>query len=438
MLELDQIGRLGFGGYRVSDESWEHHAALVRALELGCNLLDTAASYGHGASERLFGRVLQERPEFDAFVVTKAGYFEPESLAWLESTPSQAAVRKEICRLSDGALHSIHPDFLLRQLHASRGRLQRSSVDALLLHNPEHYFDQIATQGSEDEYYDRVRKAFECLEGEVEKGNIRYYGVSSNTLPRPKGSPGATSLAELLKVAAAVSSAHHFRVAEFPFNLLERGAAMKDAASATLIDTARAAGVVTLANRPLRALTASGPVRLATYNDVGDADASDDPTERKEPFEECVSLIRAQLVRRGIMDDPGEFGIVKFLRESWTSLGDPDLVQELIELRLGAFLSQLYGQSLPSADRECYARFLRCALVNARRLTTSRAIALRRDLVAAGLLPAGEARPLALLACGHCLEAGIDHVLAGMRRPEYVETLRELFHRDCMSAPKAC
>ncbi|NJN83648.1 MAG: hypothetical protein HC802_16110, partial [Caldilineaceae bacterium] len=33
------------------------------ALEAGCNLIDTAALYGGGRSERLIGRALRERPD---------------------------------------------------------------------------------------------------------------------------------------------------------------------------------------------------------------------------------------------------------------------------------------------------------------------------------------------------------------------------------------
>jgi hypothetical protein len=35
--------------------------------------------------------------------------------------------------------------------------------------------------------------------------------------------------------------------------------------------------------------------------------------------------------------------------------------------------------------------------------------------------------PLALIACQYALEAGLDHVLVGMRRPRYVELMRPLF-----------
>ena len=57
---------IGFGAWAIGG-SWgaqadtDSLAALHRALDLGCNLIDTAAGYGHGRSERLIGQVLRER-----------------------------------------------------------------------------------------------------------------------------------------------------------------------------------------------------------------------------------------------------------------------------------------------------------------------------------------------------------------------------------------
>ena len=46
-------------------------AAILKAVELGCRLFDTADVYGAGRSEQLLGETLAGRP--DALVATKAG-----------------------------------------------------------------------------------------------------------------------------------------------------------------------------------------------------------------------------------------------------------------------------------------------------------------------------------------------------------------------------
>src|SRR5262245_57538350 len=57
---------IGFGAWAIGG-SWgtqsdsDSVAALNRALELGCNFIDTAAGYGNGRSERVIGQVLRER-----------------------------------------------------------------------------------------------------------------------------------------------------------------------------------------------------------------------------------------------------------------------------------------------------------------------------------------------------------------------------------------
>ena len=60
------VSEIGFGGWAIGG-SWgaqadgDSLAALHRALDLGCNVIDTAAGYGNGRSERLIGQALRER-----------------------------------------------------------------------------------------------------------------------------------------------------------------------------------------------------------------------------------------------------------------------------------------------------------------------------------------------------------------------------------------
>ena len=58
------VSEIGFGAWAIGG-SWGDQAdtdslsALHRALDLGCNFIDTAAGYGGGRSERLIGQVLR-------------------------------------------------------------------------------------------------------------------------------------------------------------------------------------------------------------------------------------------------------------------------------------------------------------------------------------------------------------------------------------------
>jgi hypothetical protein len=58
---------------------------------------------------------------------------------------------------------------------------------------------------------------------------------------------------------------------------------------------------------------------------------------------------------------------------------------------------------------------------------TERAAQARRTLIEAGFIDRNDRRSLASIACQYCLDAGIDHVLVGMRDVDYVDDLRPLF-----------
>ena len=75
-----QCSEIGFGAWAIGG-AWgdqadsDSLAALNRALDLGCNFIDTAAGYGNGRSERLIAKVLKERAaagkKETVFVATK-------------------------------------------------------------------------------------------------------------------------------------------------------------------------------------------------------------------------------------------------------------------------------------------------------------------------------------------------------------------------------
>lgn len=81
-----RVSRLGFGGATAGLKNYlgefdpdkpEHRepiiAAIRRAYELGVNHFDTAAGYGEGRSERIFGEALEGGDPSSIFLATKAG-----------------------------------------------------------------------------------------------------------------------------------------------------------------------------------------------------------------------------------------------------------------------------------------------------------------------------------------------------------------------------
>ncbi|MGZ3689427.1 MAG: aldo/keto reductase, partial [Bdellovibrionota bacterium] len=176
----------------------------------------------------------------------------------------------ELVRHSEGLWHSIHPDFLRDQITDSLDRLQMETIDVYLLHNPEYFLKQ---SSDHPEYYRRIENAFHHLEKEVASGRIRAYGISSNTFPDPKDSQAYTSLEAVHGIAEAIRPDHHFKVIQFPLNLIEAGAALeRNNSGKTVLQYAREHGILTLANRPLNAFTGEQLLRLADFPERNQAE----------------------------------------------------------------------------------------------------------------------------------------------------------------------
>ncbi len=275
--------RVGFGGYRVDDETPEHREALRRALLSGGNVVDTSTNYTDGGSERLIGQVLADlvrqghlRRE-EVVVVSKIGYVQGANLELARRSEKEGRPFPEMVKYGEGVWHCIHPEFLADQLPRSLARLQLDTLDVCLLHNPEYYLSD-AHERSEgklerrrEEFHRRVQAAFAWLEGEVAAGRLRAYGVSSNTCTRPADDAEFTSLTRMLAAAeAAGGTGHHFRVLQLPMNLVESGAALEENNGAggdrTVLEHASERGVAVLVNRPLNAIVDEGMLRLATVS----------------------------------------------------------------------------------------------------------------------------------------------------------------------------
>jgi aryl-alcohol dehydrogenase-like predicted oxidoreductase len=116
-----QVSEVGFGAWGLSGVQWigatetESMRALHRALDLGLNVVDTALAYGEGASERVIGRVLKERPA-DLIVATKVP---PKNGIW----PAQ------------GRAAEVFPaDHVVASCEESLRNLGRDHVELLQLH----------------------------------------------------------------------------------------------------------------------------------------------------------------------------------------------------------------------------------------------------------------------------------------------------------------
>ena len=152
-MEYRELGRTGWRVSAVSFGAWaiggswgavddqESLAALHSAVDMGVNFIDTADVYGDGRSERLIARLKRERRE-PVYVGTKAGRrLDPHTAAGYTQQNLTAFVERSLKNLETEAL------------------------DLLQLHCP-----------PTEVYY--KPEVFAALDGLVQQGKIRFYGVS--------------------------------------------------------------------------------------------------------------------------------------------------------------------------------------------------------------------------------------------------------------------
>ena len=270
------VSQVGFGCYRIDPKQKVHEQALKSALTQGINLIDTSSNYGDGGSELLVGSVLKNLVEQNTLarenviVVSKVGYLQGQNYELAQQRKKEGRPFPNLVKYQTGLDHCIHPEFIEDQLTRSLERLQLETIDCYLLHNPEYYLmwakvANIPLPEARQEYYRRIRLAFQHLEKEVEQGRIQWYGISSNTFPVSSKNADFTSLEVVWEIANDISPDHHFRVVQMPFNLMETGAVTNKnlPGSMSTLAFAHEKNLAVLINRPLNAYFNNILTRLA-------------------------------------------------------------------------------------------------------------------------------------------------------------------------------
>jgi aryl-alcohol dehydrogenase-like predicted oxidoreductase len=221
---------VGIGTYlgNADDATDKKYAqAVVHAVELGANVIDTAANYRFQRSERTIGRALAELTSAKGFsreeilICTKGGYlpFDGAPPRDVRGYIEEAFVRPGIARLEDfvGGSHCMTPAYLQNQLDQSLRNMDLDCVDVYYVHNPESQLGSV----SEAEFYSKLHAAFERLEQNVAQGKIKMYGVATwNGFRVSPNATGYHSLTRMLEVAREVGGeSHGFRFVQLPFNL---------------------------------------------------------------------------------------------------------------------------------------------------------------------------------------------------------------------------
>jgi aryl-alcohol dehydrogenase-like predicted oxidoreductase len=187
------ITRVGFGAWAIGGGDWsfgwgpqnddESVAAILHAVDLGINWIDTAAAYGLGHSEVVVGRALHELSN-DArpYVFTKCG------LVW---EPGDRTVPPR---------RALQPASIRRECEASLRRLGVERIDLYQFHWPD---DSTGTP---------VEDSWETMLRLKDEGKVRAIGVSNFDVP-------------LLERCEAV---RHVDSLQPPFSLIRREASERE------------------------------------------------------------------------------------------------------------------------------------------------------------------------------------------------------------------
>ena len=258
-LTLSSIGIGTYLGNADSKTDKTYTDSVVRAVQLGVNVIDSAANYRFQRSERNIGealRILETEFGFtrnELLICTKGGYlpFDGAPPRNVREYIEETFIKPGVASFDDfvGGSHCMTPRYLQHQLDQSLQNFQLDCVDVYYIHNPESQLSHV----SEQEFNHRLREAFERLEQNRSSGKLRFYGVATwNGFRSEAGSSSYHSLPQMVELANQVGGpTHGFRFIQLPFNLgmpeaLSVGNQLLEGENVSVLEAANRLGVTVI------------------------------------------------------------------------------------------------------------------------------------------------------------------------------------------------
>lgn len=223
------LSSIGIGTYlgnwdEATDENYKN--AIVKYVESGGNVIDTASNYRFQRSERNIGEALKEfqgtAKREQIFIATKGGYlpFDNEPPSDVQSYFKENFVEKGIATYEDliGGSHCMTPDYLQSQIDQSLENMELEGLDLFYIHNPE---SQLGGGVDRPTFEAKIAKAFERLEENRANSKINFYGVATwNGFRITPDKPEYHSLERFVQIAEQVGGENHgFKFIQLPHNL---------------------------------------------------------------------------------------------------------------------------------------------------------------------------------------------------------------------------
>lgn len=414
---------VGFGAYRISEKSQSHEKSLRLALDKGIRLIDTSSNYSNGDSERLIGKVLSDYNRDNLTIISKVGYIQGDNLEVVKGLQKLNKAKDDHVVISDDLEHSIHPDFIEDQIYRSLDRLNTDYLDSYLLHNPEYY---LKTENSnKEEYYRRIKLAFDKMEDLVDKGIIKSYGISSNTFIDPIDEHTSTNLEIVMGAARSVSKNNNFKYIQFPMNIIEMGALERQYGGQSLIELAHSYNLKTISNRPLNCFSEQGLLRLANYKVD---ELYENELNADKLFNDCIQplVIKWLEVREDEGDKLFDIPVMKQISSIWYKQNSKDAVDQVFMGYFFPLIARIWGNDLSPKESQPFYDLYDHAVQFSLNNINKRANMFHEQAIDKGLVNDSN-KSLSQKVIEKYLGFGVDHVLVGMRAPEYVEDLSSFF-----------
>src|SRR3990172_8137380 len=164
------MSSIGFGTYLGNyDESTDirYRDAVLRAVELGCNSIDTAINYRFQRSERSIGAALQvlfndgKISRDELIIATKGGYipFDGAPPKDMNTYFIETFMKPGIASSEDivSGSHCMTPRYIENQLECSLRNLGLECIDIYYLHNPEEQLQEVS---GEDHHFKVIQLPF--------------------------------------------------------------------------------------------------------------------------------------------------------------------------------------------------------------------------------------------------------------------------------------
>ncbi len=302
-----EISEIGYGAWAIGGSGWEFgwgvqndkysKEAIIKALDMGVNWIDTAAVYGLGHSEEIVAETLREYSGENPYVFTKC------SLVW----DNAGNVKR-----------SHDPESIKQECENSLKRLKIDVIDLYQIHWPP--FDN----------NDEIKGAWEMMQKLKEEGKIRYAGVSNFNVEQ----------LEICEKIAPVTSLQP------PYNLINRKY------EGEVLPYCKERNIGTIIYSPMGSGLLTGKMTRERIANLPDDDWRKKSKMFNEPklSENFATVAKMKAVAEKYKAHPGEIAI------AWT-LSNPNVTAAIVGARNANQVSEVFKAYKISLDSEDFRMF---------------------------------------------------------------------------------